>query len=569
MWNNKRIIIYTIVSLISGMIVFEVGYCNTQIVNQIIIKEKITYNFSLCRIMIYILFITIYIIFKDKFVNTTEETMKNKYKRILSEIVSILIVLNFVAVITYICINNFKYIRIGAVEIITSILINLFIIYISNDIIKNVIITSCTFGILFTFTTDYNHAIDEKKHFMTALNISFLNFDYINKPITDKKIEELPQIMNSLEIDEFLTNDYNAEITHEVNMEDTPSTPATYSLISYVFPAIGITFARVLNGSIIDMYICGRIMNLIIYTILIVIAIKIIPYKKNIFFVIAFMPFMLLLASSYSIDGICLGTVFIFVAYCLKMYKENITIKMKQLLILGILFLIMLTGKGIAYILTATIILILPIYNTIKQNKKYRPMIISSIIILLILAIIFVIYMKNTMVTPDGDNRGEEGINGVEQLEYISKHPVHDLKLIIYQIKVTLFDYEWYIHLYPSAFFGENSNYVFFIMMLYILYVSITEDDYNFKIKDKVIFLITFLLVLGMTSGILYLAFTPVGATYISGYQTRYILPILPLMLFCLSNDMLKNFQKTNRNMNIALIIGLFLSIGIFQLMIG
>ena len=105
--------------------------------------------------------------------------------------------------------------------------------------------------------------------------------------------------------------------------------------------------------------------------------------------------------------------------------------------------------------------------------------------------------------------------------------------------------------------------------MLYILYVSITEDDYNFKIKDKVIFLITFLLVLGMTSGILYLAFTPVGATYISGYQTRYILPILPLMLFCLSNDMLKNFQKTNRNMNIALIIGLFLSIGIFQLMIG
>ena len=361
MWNNKRIIIYTIVSLISGMIVFEVGYCNTQIVNQIIIKEKITYNFSLCRIMIYILFITIYIIFKDKFVNTAEETMKNKYKRILSEIVSILIVLNFVAVITYICINNFKYIRIGAVEIITSILINLFIIYISNDIIKNVIITSCTFGILFTFTTDYNHAIDEKKHFMTALNISFLNFDYINKPITDKKIEELPQIMNSLEIDEFLTNDYNAEITHEVNMEDTPSTPATYSLISYVFPAIGITFARVLNGSIIDMYICGRIMNLIIYTILIVIAIKIIPYKKNIFFVIAFMPFMLLLASSYSIDGICLGTVFIFVAYCLKMYKENITIKMKQLLILGILFLIMLTGKGIAYILTATIILILPI----------------------------------------------------------------------------------------------------------------------------------------------------------------------------------------------------------------
>jgi uncharacterized membrane protein len=41
-------------------------------------------------------------------------------------------------------------------------------------------------------------------------------------------------------------------------MDDIPSLPATYSQIAYVPAGIGIAIARLLKGSIIDMYIARK-----------------------------------------------------------------------------------------------------------------------------------------------------------------------------------------------------------------------------------------------------------------------------------------------------------------------
>lgn len=567
-FNKRNITIYTLVALIFSMLFFELGYCNTSFIKQVINKQTVIYNFSLCRFVLYILFITLYCILKNKFIDVAIDTIKNKYKKVLLLILLPLLVVNLSIMIVFIIKLDLIYARAAAIEVIASLLISLFIIYISNDFSKNVIVISCTFGVLFTFTTRFNHAIDEKKHFMSALNVSFLNFDYANKPITDNMIEKLPQLSKFTVIEDFLKNNYTPEVTSEINMEDTPSTPATYNILTYIFPAFGIAIARVLNGSIIDMYICGRLMNLILYTVLIFIAMKLFPYKKNIFFIIAFMPYMLLLAASYSIDGICLGTIFIFTAYCFKIHKENDTITLKQFFILFGLFTILLIGKGLGYILIGFLVAILPLYNTIKKHKKYIHIIIICGIIFVIIATMFLIYMKNKNVTSNGDNRGEVGINGVEQLNLLITNPVHDLKLAIYHIKTTLLSFDWYANLYPSVFFTENSSYISFIMMFFILYIAITEDDYNFKLKDKSILILTFSLIYGMTSVILYLAFTPVGALYVAGYQTRYIFPIIPLLLSCISSSKIKSTKSDNKNMNLALVTGLFLTIGIIQLIL-
>ena len=334
---KRNITIYTILVLLAVMALFEFGFCNVQAVHQVLHNEEIIYNFSLCRIVFYFIFIVLYCVFKNKFLEVAEETYNSKPKRIITYI-TIIIAAIFSGWVFY---STYKlgtdFIRIGTVRIIIALLSTLFVIYISKDISKNIIVAACTFGIVFTFTTDYNHAIDEKKHFMSALNVSFLNFDYINNPITDTEIAKIPHLTRYVSIDEWLENNYTPSISSDVNMEDTPSTPANYKPIIYALPAVGIAIARVLNGSIVDMYILGRIMNLVLYTVLVYIAMKILPFKKNIFFVVAFIPYMLLLAASYSADGICLGTIYIFVAYCLKIYKESETISLKQFLILATL----------------------------------------------------------------------------------------------------------------------------------------------------------------------------------------------------------------------------------------
>lgn len=565
-FSKKNITIYTVIILLVAMIIFEMGYCNPNFVKSIIKGGEVEYNLSLCRIVIYVLFIVTYLIFKDKFIDLAIETMNNKYKRILTYTA----ILGMILFFTIVGINLYKTklvaLREESIKLILTLLITLFIIYISNNVQKNVIVVACTFGIVFTFTTSFNHAIDEKTHFMSALNISFLNFDYSENPITDKKIEQLPQLSKFTVIDEFLKNNYTPDVSNEVDRSDIPSNPTTYNFIAYLPSALGIVIARILKGSIIDIYIVGRLMNLIIYTVLVYIAIKLLPYKKNIFFVIACMPYMLLLASSYSIDGLCLGTIYIFVAYCLKLYKQCETISLKQFGILTVLFVIAMLGKGTGYVLICLLVFMLPLYKTIKKNKKYMPIMVTCGIIVLLLVMFFILYMKNTKITSSGDTRGGNGINPLEQLNVVLTHPIFDAKLAMHHIKVTLLSFGWYSNLHQNTFFTEDNGYTMFVLMLFVLYIALTEDDHNFKIKDKVILILTFLAVYGMTSAILYLSFTPVGVLYVSGYQTRYIFPILPLLLSCISNNKVKCIKSENRNMNISIGTGIFLIIGLLQL---
>jgi len=57
----------------------------------------------------------------------------------------------------------------------------LFILYITKDYIKNIIITILTLGFVASISTDVYHMIDEKKHFLSTLNVAVGNFDLENR----------------------------------------------------------------------------------------------------------------------------------------------------------------------------------------------------------------------------------------------------------------------------------------------------------------------------------------------------------------------------------------------------
>lgn len=561
--KEKIIQIYTIIIYLLTIIAFEIGYCNCAWLSNMLLKNEYKYNFSICRIVVYITFIILYMIFKKTFIKEAIEVSKNNIKRIIFYFSIIAIILSIIFTI-FIALNEVILLRATIIGLISVLLGSLFILYISNNCVKNVIVITCTFGIVFTIVTNFNHALDEKRHFITAFNVANFNLDYGNNGITDENIEKLPQLSKFTIIDSFLEESYKPNIIN-VNTEDAPSSPTSYPFYSYIFSALGIWTAKTLGGSIIDMYILGRIFNLVIYSILISIAIKILPFKKNLFSIIAFMPMSLMLAASYSVDGLCIGVVFIFIAFCMKLYKEDNPVTLKQFIILLALFLLMLTAKSMSYILVAIVALILPIIKTLKKNKKYLPIISILAIIMIIVMIFAVFYIKDTKLI--ADTRGGD-TNTSKQLEILLTNPKHDIILAINQIKETLLNFNWYCNLHPSAFFTENSPYIMFTMMLYILYIAVTEDDHNFKLKNKIIMIISFLAVVAMTSLAMYIAFTEVGQLHVAGYQTRYILPILPLLLFCLSSKKLKNYENENRVMNIAIGSGIFIFIGLLQLIL-
>lgn len=563
--NNKSVTIATVILYLLAMLTFEIFYCNSTNVTNIINGGQANYYFSICRIIVYIVFFTLYFVFKNKLIEEAIEMSKNKYKRIFDYIAIILtVVITVGAIITIIIANNPAITRSIAIGMITVFLGAIFILYVSNSHIKNIIVVVFTIGIVFTITTRYNHALDEKKHFMSAFNIASGNFDYAKNPVTDLQVEQLPQLYKyTNNIDEFLSQSYKPQITNEVNEEDVPSTPAGYSPIFYIVSAIGIWISKILGGSILDMYILGRIFNLILYGVLTSLAIKLLPYKKNIFMVIFMMPLMILLAASYSIDGICMGFVSLFIAYVLKLKKEREYITLKDFIILVGFGVMLLMVKSMAYIMVAFILFMLPLWKTLKKNKKYLPIIITITIIICILLVALLMYIKNTKIV--ADTRAAGNISVSEQLKYIIGNPLFDLKLILVHLQDTLLNFNWLTALHHPVFFTDKAQSVMLLMFVFLLYVALTEDDHHFKIKDKIILTISFFLVYFMTSMVLYLSFTQVGKLGIEGYQPRYLLPILPLVLMCISHPKVKCEKSKNRNMNIQIISGIFIIIGIMQ----
>ena len=560
--NNSSITIYTLIISIISMIIFELCYCNSELLANYLLKTEntIKYNFSFCRILVYLTLIIMYIITKKKFIENAIETAQNKYKRIFVYIVNFFaILITIISII--ICLNNPLWFRGMSIGMLAVLMSGLFIIFISNDYIKNIIVTLATFGILFSISTNFNHAIDEKKHFMSAFNVSFLNFDFDNRPISDSKVENLPQISKFNTIDIFLREPYNPEITHDVNMDDIPSTPANYSAILYIPSAIGIAVARLSGGSIIDMYILGRIFNLIAYGFLICLVLKILPFKKNVFFVLFMLPMMIVLSGTYSIDGMCMGLVSLFIAYCLKIYHTSETISLKQFCILTGLFLLMLLAKSMAYIMVALIVFILPLKKTFKKNKKYIPIMLAVSAIVLAIFVFLLLNIKNSKI--QADTRWGGNVNPQEQMQFIVNNPLKDMQIAINHFKDTLVSFNWYSMLHYEVFFGKNAQNVMLILMLFVLYVSILDDEHNFKFKEKIIMISSFIIVWGTTSLPLYLSITEVGHMHIRGYQARYIFPILSLLLMCISNSKIKSNKI--KNINIAITSGIFIFVSIIQ----
>ena len=279
---------------------------------------------------------------------------------------------------------------------------------------------------------------------------------------------------------------------------------------------------------------------------------------------------VVLLAASYSIDTSCVAVVVLFMAYVFKLYKMD-EIKLKNWGVLGFLFLLMLTAKSMAYIAVGALIFILPLRKIIKkQNKKVKIGIFISAILIILVALGVLFYIKNNADNISSDTRGGAEVNAPEQIKYIINNPLEIVKLELNYINSSLLNFGWLTALHQNVFFTEKYGpSTFLIIILLLSYISILDDSYNFNKKEKTIFVIVFFLVYIMTNIVLYVSFTPVANETINGYQARYLFPIVPLLLFCISNKNIKITKGNNTDLLIILSSVIILMISVLEAIIA
>lgn len=250
--KEKILKIFTAIILAIAMLIYEFAFCNTKFIEGILNKEIVSYNFSLVRLVIYVLYAYLYFKYINKFTKNALKSLKNKYKIAIMIIVYVI----FGGVFISTTVTHMIYYKI-ILMVLNLLLGTIFLIYISNDFRKNLIIMFVTLGLLFCCTTQFNGSLDEKRHFMSAFNISIGNFNYKRNNKTEESIEQIPRICSLKESKQFFEKKYKNKI-YDNNEVDINLRATTYSFLLYLPSAIGIKLATILQGSIADIYIVRK-----------------------------------------------------------------------------------------------------------------------------------------------------------------------------------------------------------------------------------------------------------------------------------------------------------------------
>ena len=553
--NSKDIHLLTSIMYFAIVLLYELFYCNFNF----FIGEITNYNFSIYRLIVYGIIYLIYYKFKDKFIEEAVNALNSKFKCYFIDIIIFLTILLSVSFLI-VAVRN---LNVNIVIAFISLLIfNLFAIYVSNNIVKNVVVTSILFGSIFSISITFNNQLDEKRHFLSSYSIAIGEFN-LKSAAVDKTILDMPRMMKTEQFIKYFEQKPSGEVITDFLNKKTEDTPNTYMVPSYLVSSVGIFISRLLGGSVADIYITGRIFNLLAYVVLIRLVLKLLPYKKYIFYTMFFMPMLLALSSVYSPDGVGTASIAIFIAYCLRMQeKENINIK--ELSVLLLLLILACSVKSVGYIGVALIVLILPLRKIIKQNKKYIKYIIPLFAIILFLVLL--IYKAN--INAPGDLR-TSGTDTKEQFTYVINNPIKYSEVLVNHTISTFTSLKGMSFLNAPMFFSTTYYKLFLVMAIYLAFISITDSSKHLKISNRILFIITFFIVFAMTSTAMYLSYTKVGANYINGHQMRYIFPTLPLILISIS---IKKIELENKfkysDLYIAYPMAIFLIVSVLDAII-
>ena len=329
-------------------------------------------------------------------------------------------------------------------------------------------------------------------------------------------------------------------------------------ICSYLPSAIGITVARILGLSGHLVLIMGRLFNLVWLSFLIMIAIKIIPYAKYYYLVIAMLPEVIYLFTSYSYDGFNLALCMLIVAYFLKLYMQKEQICVKQVLILSGLLLMMIPIKMV-YVFVGLLLFLLPI----KKNKFSIKKIVAVCIIAIVVLGGFVTTNLPRVLSLLGNFNSPIDYSDANQtmtVGFVMQNKEHSLLVLLNTIFANTNTYfnNALGEIVGSGRYDGLDCFVlpsWMICVIVILMIVGLEDTRVNTLSNRkrlsVIVIGIFMYMAVLAS--MFFAFTSIVAHRITGIQGRYFLPIFILFPLILKN----NFFEVKKNKRSFYIVGM------------
>jgi uncharacterized membrane protein len=386
-----------------------------------------------------------------------------------------------------------------------------------------------------------------------AIPVSIVNASKIFKPVrngqqTDK--ETIVAFLNTpLKTDSSVFTDF-------------PNT-AIYSPVSYLPQALSIFVLKKLHFSIGYIFYGARFFTFLTWIIAIFYTIRILPVFKKLFVLLALLPMSLCTNSSLSADVITNIAAFLTIGYVLKCAFSDKKFTTLNFIVIALL-LVTLACTKLLYVPLILLFLVIP-KKKFSSNKAFY--INFSLLALIVLAV--TLYLATVMghlhipysnYNPMYRDKGIDIYQGADlhgQLQFIMHQKLYFIQVLFSSLFI------------PDHFIRNCQGYIgvlgWFDLALFpwmyisayviILFTAVAETGYTAKSfipGNKIVILISFLIMLFLIQLSQYLSYATVGDNYVV-LQGRYFIPILPLFFMLLNRKGLKKQRL------ITLIISIYL----------
>lgn len=335
----------------------------------------------------------------------------------------------------------------------------------------------------------------------------------------------------------------NADIKDELA---TSKNPIRLSDIGYVFQALFYKCANVMKCGFNQCYMAGRFGNLLFYLFVIYFAIKIAKDGKMLIACISLMPTTLYIATLYTYDSFVYAVLTLGFVCLYNEWTEEKKIN-KKIWIMSIVLLVVGSLPKAVYI-PLVLLSLTVLTKKSEQGKvsKNKWIVVGVSLIFILVMATFVVPVLKGAITGDasigGDPRGGE-TNYVWQLMTVFEHPFAYVKMIVRDVlsfdNFRNFGFE---HLDNVLFsnigllcvgrYGVMADKYIYFLIPYIVCLFLWSRTINIQKKYRRYTYVVAGLIVTLIWTAMYMAFTPVGMSQISGVQVRYYLPLLiPLML--------------------------------------
>lgn len=350
------------------------------------------------------------------------------------------------------------------------------------------------------------------------------------------------------------------------------------SILEYLPHVIGISIGRILRLSPMMSVMLSKMMGFLFYILLCTLAIKTSPILKRGFAVAAVLPMNLYQATGITYDAVITPVAFLITALILKARQQQLS--RKEWIGVFILSAIMGSSKGGIYIPILLLLAFVPSAHMGGIKKKIRNCFVSWLIaggsLLLTYRNVFHDFFfsyEETKVVQDIVTGEETIIVPMYNIGYVFTNPFGFLKLLI----KTLFERLDY---YIGSMIGNRMAWTdyetyWFIIIGFIVMLALAiawEESENGLMPSLRERAAAGGLLLCELVGFhaLMLVETKVGAAIISGVQGRYLLPFIPLVMFCLySKSRVRSERAGNRDWCILAVLQILYVIDFITIVYG